>query len=530
MLLLLAVAASAQVTNAPGPLDPPDTSSPRATIETVIAVANEADALWKRGEGRTYHNLAERTAMAQRVSSCFDLNDIAPSLRANVAREAGVYLKEIFDRIPLPPRDEIPDVAAIAKMPGGLPRWTIPHTEITLVRINDGLRAGQYVFSSDTDNRAREFYLRVEHLPYKPGATPGLYEAYSSEPGWMIPRGLIHILPGWMKARWGSQTVWQWLGMVTTLLVAAAAMGVTYRVGSRFSRHHNGIPYYLAIIFPLIAMLVPTAADYFLAHGIFLSGNAYTVIAFALDLIALGALVVVILGIANRLATAVGALPWVQPRSVDAQLTQLIIRVCGVAGSVVAVLEGGRYLGVPLTTLIASASVSGLAVALAAQDALKNLFGSLMIILDKPFVVGDTIKIKSYEGKVELIGLRSTKLRLASGHLVTIANADLANSDSENISRRAHLRRTDTLRLKSDTPLDKIQQALEIVRAALKDHEGSDPGKPASVHLTTLGPDAVTLAMTYWFHPPDGAKFAAFNEKLNLTLLKQFQAAGISLA
>ena len=54
--------------------------------------------------------------------------------------------------------DQIPDAAAIAKMPGGLPRWTIPHTEITLVRINDGLRAGQYVFSSDTDNRAREFF------------------------------------------------------------------------------------------------------------------------------------------------------------------------------------------------------------------------------------------------------------------------------------------------------------------------------------------------------------------------------------
>ena len=530
VLMLLVGAARAQLTNAPGPLDPPDTSSPRATIATVMSIANEAYALWKRGEGRTYHNLAERVAMAQRVSSCFDLNDIAPSLRANVAREAGVYLKEIFDRIELPTTDEIPDAAAIAKMPGGLPRWTIPHTEITLVRINDGLRAGQYVFSSDTDNRAREFYLRVEHLPYKPGATPGLYDVYSSEPGWMIPRSLIHILPGWMQARWGNQTVWQWLGMVLTLVVAAAAMVLIYRIGSRFSRHHSGLPYYLAIVFPIIAMLVPAAATYFLGHGVFLSGSTYTVIAFSLDLIALGALVVVILGIANRLATAVGALPWFRPRSVDAQLTQLVIRVCGVAGAVVAILEGGRYLGVPLTTLIASASVSGLAVALAAQDALKNLFGSLMILLDKPFVVGDTIKIKSYEGKVELIGLRSTKLRLGSGHVVTIANADLANSDSENISRRAHLRRSDTIRLKSDTPLEKIQQALEIVRAALQDQEGSDPNKPPAVHLTAIGPDAVTLAMTYWFQPPDTAKFAAFNERLNLTLLKQFQAAGIPLA
>ncbi len=277
-------------------------------------------------------------------------------------------------------------------------------------------------------------------------------------------------------------------------------------------------------------MLVPAAATYFLSHGVFLSGSTYTVLAFALDLIALGALVVVILGIANRLATAVSSLPWFRPRSVAVQLTQLIIRVCGVAGSVVAVLEGGRYLGVPLTTLIASASVSGLAVALAAQDAMKNLFGSLMILLDKPFEVGDTIKIKSYEGKVELIGLRSTKLRVASGHVVTLANADIANADSENISRRAHLRRSDTILLKSDTPLEKIQQALEIMRTALKEQDGSDSKKPATVHVTAIGPDAVKLEMTYWFYPPDTAKFAAYTETLNLNLLRQFQAAGIQLA
>jgi MscS family membrane protein len=214
----------------------------------------------------------------------------------------------------------------------------------------------------------------------------------------------------------------------------------------------------------------------------------------------------------------------------NVQLLQLGIRVCGVAGAVVTILEGGHYLGVPLTTLVAGASVSGLAVALAAQDGLKNLFGSLMIILDKPFEVGDTIKMKGYEGEVEFIGLRSTKLRLSSGLVVTIANAEMASLDSENISRRSHLQQSQTIQLDPETPPEKVQRALEIVRGALKDHEGSNASHPPKVHISSFDSDAVSLAMTYWYRPPDAARFAAFNDRLNLALLTEFRAAGIRLA
>jgi len=530
---LMAVLVGIVLAQEPGvrqPLEPPDTSSPRATIDTLIKLTTEGYGYWSSPEGRTYHNLAERAAVANQLAYLFDLRDIPPWLQDNVARETAVYLKEIFDRIELPPPDQIPDAEAIAKTPGGLPQWTIPHTEIVLVRIKDGLRAGQYEFSSETDERARDFYLRAKHLPYKSAATAGLYDYFTSEPGWLIPRGLIRALPDWAKSRWGDHTVWQWFGLVLTLLVASVVMTVTYRLGGKLSGTETGPRYYLAIVFPILAMLIPGLAAYFLDQGVFITGRLFIVIAFALDLISLAALVVVIIGVANRLATAVGTSSWFRPRSVDAQLIQLAIRVCGVAGAVVTILEGGRYLGVPLTTLVAGASVSGLAVALAAQDGLKNLFGSLMIILDKPFEVGDTIKIKSYEGEVEFIGLRSTRLRLPSGHVVTLANAEMASLDSENISRRAHLRHVQTVPLDPDTPPDKIQRALEIVRGALKDHEGSNASRPPKVHISGFGSDAVPLVMTYWYHPPDSTRFAAFNEKLHLTLLAQFQSADIRLA
>ena len=108
----------------------------------------------------------------------------------------------------LPAWEEIPDEAIIAAKPGGLNRWTIPHTEITLVRLKEGLHEGNWVFNSETDERAPEFYEQVKQMPYKPGASEGLYQLFVSEPGWMIPRSWIRALPGWLQARHGLSLMW----------------------------------------------------------------------------------------------------------------------------------------------------------------------------------------------------------------------------------------------------------------------------------------------------------------------------------
>ena len=75
-----------------------------------------------------------------------------------------MYVKEVLDRIELPPWDQIPDEATLASKPDRVNHWTIPETEITLVRIEEGLHEGQWVFSSETDERAAEFYRLAKHL------------------------------------------------------------------------------------------------------------------------------------------------------------------------------------------------------------------------------------------------------------------------------------------------------------------------------------------------------------------------------
>lgn len=512
----------------PHPLAPPDLSSPRASLTNFLALMNGAYFHWKT-EGRTYENRVQRAAIARLAHQFFDLNDIAPAIRNNVGRETAVYLKEVLDRVALPSLEEIPDAQMIAGKAGGMNRWTIPHTEITLVRLKEGLHEGQWVFNSETDERAPEFYQRAKHLPYRPGSSEGLYDLFVSEPGWMIPRSLVRALPDWMQSRHGGQAVWQWCGLVLALIVTAVLMALAYRVTARWSREQRGVGYYLSMVFPVFAVILPQLTTDFLSDQVFITGRLFATLDFALDLVSLGALVVVILGVTNRLATALMVLPWFKPRQLNAQLAQLIIRAIGVAGAVVVVFEGGRYLGVPLTTLVAGVSVSGLTVALAAQDTLKNLFGSLMILLDRPFQVGDLIRIKGHEGHVESVGLRSTRIRDASGHVVSIPNEEMARLDSKNISSRTHLRRQEVLRLRADTPPGSIASFVRFVREILENHEGLDPKFPPSVRIG-FSDDAVTVTITYHYHPPNSAAFEALNEKVTLRILEGMAREGVQLS
>ena len=438
-------------------------------------------------------------------------------------------MKEVLDRIELPPWEQIPDAAMVAAQQGGMNQWTIPQTEITLVRLKEGLREGQWVFSSETDERAPQFYRLVKHLPYRADATEGLYQLFVSEPGPMIPRALIRALPDWMHARYAGQAVWQWTALVLTLAVTLALMVLLYRVTGRLSRSTHKAAYYFAAVFPIFAVILPQTATEFLSDQVFITGRLFDMLDFALDLVSLAALVVVIIGLTNRIAAALVALPWSKERQLTAQLAQLAVRAIGVTGALIAVFEGGRYLGVPLTTLVAGVSVSGLTVALAAQDTLKNLFGSVMILLDRPFQVGDLIRIKGHEGKVESVGLRSTRIRDANGHVISISNEEMARLDSKNLSSRKHLRRHEVLRLRSNSPPQKIRGLVEFIRGILREHEGSDLRHPAAVQVG-FGDDAVTLTMTYHYASSDAAAFAAFNESITLQILDRMQQDHIELA
>jgi MscS family membrane protein len=184
----------------------------------------------------------------------------------------------------------------------------------------------------------------------------------------------------------------------------------------------------------------------------------------------------------------------------------------------------------PVTSLLAGLGVGGLAVALAAQDTLKNLFGSLVIFSDKPFELGDRIVVDGHDGNVAEVGFRSTRIRTLEGHLVTIPNAELANKTLLNIGKRPHIRRTMNIGLTYSTTPEKMRRAMEIIRELLENHEGMDPEFPPRVVFNEFKDFSLNILVIYWYHPPAYWDFMAFSENLNMEILSRFKAEGIEFA
>jgi MscS family membrane protein len=184
----------------------------------------------------------------------------------------------------------------------------------------------------------------------------------------------------------------------------------------------------------------------------------------------------------------------------------------------------------PITSILAGLGVGGLAVALAAQDTIKNFFGSLVIFADKPFELGDRIVVNGHDGGVEEVGFRSTRIRTLDGHLVTVPNGELANMMIQNIGKRPFIKRVMNVGITYDTPPEKVQQAVDILKELLKDHEGMDKAFPPRVFFNDYNDCSLNILVIYWYHPPEYWKFLEHAESLNMELFKRFNAEGIEFA
>ena len=167
-------------------LKPADTSSPRATLKTFLDASNDAvkyrltdDPRW-----RSYAEIAFR---------CLDLNDVTPAALEATRTATAVYLKEVLDRIPLPPFEDLPDADKVKA--DKLTRWTIPNTEISIASVKKGPREGQFLFTPETIGRAQIFYEQIRHLPFRPDSGQGAYIEYLRYSDSFIPLGWIFNLP-----------------------------------------------------------------------------------------------------------------------------------------------------------------------------------------------------------------------------------------------------------------------------------------------------------------------------------------------
>jgi MscS family membrane protein len=356
---------------------------------------------------------------------------------------------------------------------------------------------------------------------------------YLTSPGSQWLAQLVKRLPSSMRERRNGQAIWQWIALVVVLLLTAMVMATIYYIGRRISRggaEGGLLKYIVGLAFPVMAVYVPLQAQEIITDELVISGSTLYIVKFNLSLVTLFAGMVVVLGIGRRAGEVIVSAPHISSQSIDAQLIRVMSRMMGFLAAMVLLLQGGKHLGIPLSSLLAGAGVVGMALALSAQDVLKNVFGSVMLILDKPFTVGERIKAKHYDGVVEEIGLRSTKIRLLNGHQASIPNEEMARTDIENVGRRPFIRRVSEIPLTIDIPSDKAQKAVGIVKEILKDHEGMNPEFPPRVWLNDFERDHLELKMIYWYHPPDYWNYTSHADRVNRDILDAFERAGITMA
>ncbi|HWW02782.1 MAG TPA: mechanosensitive ion channel family protein [Candidatus Acidoferrum sp.] len=216
-----------------------------------------------------------------------------------------------------------------------------------------------------------------------------------------------------------------------------------------------------------------------------------------------------------------------QGEKIDHQLFSALRITLNTFVIIVALLITAQNLDINITAAIASLSIGGLAVGLAAQDTLANIFGAVSVFVDKPFRVGEHIKLEGAEGAVEAVGLRSTRLRNPDGHLVAIPNKTMGNSIITNLSRRPTIKTTMNLNLAPDLPIAKIKQALTLLQEIYRGHEGT---QEAWVSFNQFAGARVNILIVHWWKGTDYQKYLTGMQEMNLAVKDRFEREGIALA
>jgi len=183
--------------------------------------------------------------------------------------------------------------------------------------------------------------------------------------------------------------------------------------------------------------------------------------------------------------------------------------------------------GVQITTLLASLGVGGVAVALALQNILGDLFASLAIALDKPFVIGDFIIVGDYMGTIERIGLKTTRIRSLSGEQIVFSNSDLLNSRVRNFKVMFERRVVFGFGILYETPLEKIERVGAMVEDII---ESMEKTRFDRAHFKEFGDSALQFEVVYFVLDPEFNVYMDIQQAINIELFRRFRTEDIEFA
>jgi MscS family membrane protein len=450
------------------------TDSPRQTLQSWLSLTRELAArVQEYRKDQTRANLNRIIALENPVFAHLDLSQVAEASRRGTADAASSALFDILGRVDLPPMESVPDSDAFDESAPG--KWRLPRTPITIARIDEGPRAGEFLFSARTVATAPSFYERIRHLPLRrPSPVEYWTETLPQLHGPMIPVTLVEALPDSLKKSVLDTPIWK-------ILLSGAALGLAaillvfwhLRIRRRLSKSRVAI-LIGKMLTPLAAIVLALVLGLFFHLEVNLAGSFAWLVYSTLS-------VVKYLAFAWLFWLAVlAAFEWMilSPRipdeSLNASLMRLSARFIGFLGVLLFLALGAHDLGVPVLGVVAGLGFGGLAIALAVRPTLENLVGGVILFVDKPVRVGDFCSFGNRTGTVENIGIRSTKIRALDRTLISIPNAAFADMELVNWAHCDTMLILAQIGLRYETEPDQLRQLLASLREMLYAHPKID--------------------------------------------------------
>lgn len=515
LLLLLAPPALAQLPTAAEAADgeaevAKALASPRATMQTFLTEAVAA-----AEDGGSAHLDA--------AAACLDLSAIPAPARLDSGRELAIKLKEILDRI------RLVDYATIPDAPIGPPYVFDRDATTGIAIVIARAPSGEWRFTTETVAGIDDLYRSLEVRDKVAGVAGS--PANLSPSLWLRSK-----MPDALKQVGFLMEHWQWLtlvllvifGVLFARLVRMLLMGPVSR---RLDRRDVGVPRELVarMLSPLglIVMAIfwvaglswvglsPDLQSFFVVIVKFLA--AFAVLRFAFRVIDIMSHV-----LSTRASKTEGRF--------DDLLVPLFRKSLKVVITAIGVAFIADVVGISASSLLAGIGLGGLAIALAAQDTVKNFFGSLTVILDRPFEVGDAVIIGgSTEGVIEEVGFRSTRIRTYENSLITMPNATFISANVNNLGARNWRRFKTTIGVTYDTPPEKLRAFTEGLRELIRNHPITKKDGYA-VYLEGLGPSSLNILFVTHFETKSFDIAANGQHDLLLSIVTLASRLGVEFA
>lgn len=545
-LLLWSISTNAAVDN--NPLKPIDTSSPRATLQGFLAFSNQS---YETGAGfinsylrssRLYLSADELETLKQSkhylasAERALDVSELAPATINESSRRLVIQLKVVLDHIDLPAMDTVPDANMMTK--SEFKYWTIPNTELRIYRVEKGARAGEYLFTPDTLQRLPEFYAKVKDLPYKSKASIGWYRFATYSPVG-IAAALYNVIP----SRWFldspdaqpermtilDQPLWRWFSIVTVLSIVIFFVRWCFRLAQRLRDKTIVHEQWIDLLRPLSLVTITPIAAFIIGDILRVSDSVYQILTLSLWTVFYLTLTWLAWVTGGAIASTVIAQEHLLASSIDSQLIRLVLRLITFIASVAILIIGADQIGLPAYSVLAGLGVGGLAVALAAQQTIANLIGSLIIMFEKPFAVGDFIKLKDTEGVVESVGFRSTRIRTLYNSLVSIPSSQIVSSTIDNMELREYRQIKIDLSLTYDTPIEKIKGFIDGIKQILNAHPDTRKDN-AQVFFYRFGASSLDILLNFFIKVPDRATELSEQQRIFLDILQLAETMDVQFA